>query len=235
LTRECISIQIRITVARSYDAAGNTTARGNESLFYVDHNRLVSWSGSFGMSSASYQHNARGERVWKTSVIGTASMIGEEVPPNCLPVEGQSVQTFLYDEAGLLIRDQSDPCAARPTNFEFVWLDHQPLAVIDADPNLPAPQFVGHITSDHLHTPRAISNASGNVTWTWAPSPATQSAAGEWIQGETALERGTLNVIGSRSDQELPLRSHPGAVRDREDPALRFNRSGGQQKARAAR
>lgn len=97
------------SVARSYDANGNTTARGSESLFYGDHNRLVTWSSAFGMSNASYRHNARGERVMKTSLIGTASMIGEEVPPNCLAVEGQSVQTFLYDESGRLIRDSSDP------------------------------------------------------------------------------------------------------------------------------
>jgi hypothetical protein len=152
---------------RSYDANGNTTARGSESLFHGDHNRLVTWSSAFGMSNASYQHNARGERVMKTSLIGQMSLIGEEVPPNCLPVEGQSVLTFLYDESGRLIRDTSDPCAARPTNYEFVWLDDQPLAVIDADPNLPSPQLVGHITSDHLHTPRAISNAAGTVTRTW--------------------------------------------------------------------
>lgn len=69
-------------------------------MCYGDHNRLVSWSGAFGMSSASYQHNARGERVMKTNVIGTASRIGEEVPPNCLPVEGQSVRTFRVDRSG---------------------------------------------------------------------------------------------------------------------------------------
>ena len=125
-------------VARSYDANGNTTARGSESLVYGDHNRLVTWSSAFGMSNASYRHNARGERVGKTSLIGTASMIGEEVPPNCLAVEGQSVLTFLYDESGRLIRDSSDPCAARPTNFEFVWLDDQPLAVIDGARSSPS-------------------------------------------------------------------------------------------------
>ena len=125
-------------VARSYDANGNTTARGSESLFYGDHNRLVTWSSAFGMSNASYRHNARGERVGKTSLIGTASMIGEEVPPNCLAVEGQSVLTFLYDESGRLIRDSSNPCAARPTNYEFVWLDDMPLAVIDGARSSPS-------------------------------------------------------------------------------------------------
>jgi RHS repeat-associated protein len=161
-----------------------TPPRGGESLFYGDHNRLVAWGGGLGSGSASYQHNARGERVGKTSLIGTASMIGEEVPPNCLAIEGQSVQTFLYDESGRLIRDSSDPCAARPTNYEFVWLDDQPLAVIDADPNLPSPQLVGHITSDHLHTPRAISNAAGTVTWTWAPVSGNSTSGGSNVFGD---------------------------------------------------
>ena len=172
-------------VARSYDANGNTTARGSESLFYGDHNRLVTWSSAFGMSNASYQHNPRGERVMKTSIIPDGvNKIGGETPPICLPVQGQSVQTFLYDESGRLIRDTSDPCAARPTNYEFVWLDDQPLAVIDAAPALPSPQLVGHITSDHLHTPRAISNAVGTVTWTWAPVSGNSTSGGSNVFGD---------------------------------------------------
>jgi YD repeat-containing protein len=128
-------------VSRSYDANGITTTRGSESLFHGDHNPLVSWSSAFGMSNASYQHNARGGRVMKTSLIGQMSLIGDELPPNCLAVQVKSVQSFPYDESGRLIRDQSDLCVARPTNLEFVWLDDQPLAVIDADPNLPTPQL----------------------------------------------------------------------------------------------
>jgi hypothetical protein len=135
-------------VSRSYDANGYTTARGSESLFYGDHNRLVSWSSAFGMSNASYQHNARGERVMKTSLIGQMSRIGEDLPPNGLAVEGRRVQTFGYDEAGRVIADRNGPCSdGPPTNLEFVWLDDQPLAVIDADPNLPTPQLAGQITS----------------------------------------------------------------------------------------
>jgi YD repeat-containing protein len=119
-------------VARSYDANGNTIARGSESLFYGDHNRLVSWSGAFGMSSASHRHNARGERVWKQSMAGAASMGGNKLPPECLAVQGLIMQSFLYDEAGRVIVDRNDPCSDRPlTNFEFVWLDDQPLAMID--------------------------------------------------------------------------------------------------------
>jgi RHS repeat-associated protein len=172
-------------VARSYDANGNTTARGSENLFYGDHNRLVSWSGAFGMSSASYQHNARGERVWKQSMAGAASMGGNKLPPECLAVQGLILQSFLYDEAGRVIVDRNDPCSDGPlTNYEFVWLDDQPLAVIDADPNLPAPQLVGHVTSDHLHTPRAISNASGTVTWTWAPVSGNSTNGGSNVFGD---------------------------------------------------
>jgi proteic killer suppression protein len=99
-------------VARSYDANGNTTARGSESLFYGDHNRLVTWSGAFGMSSASYQHNARGERVWKQSMAGAASMGGDKLPPECLAVQGLILQSFLYDEAGRVaveLRDLGSP------------------------------------------------------------------------------------------------------------------------------
>jgi hypothetical protein len=139
-------------VSRSYDANGYTTAHGSESLFYGDHNRLVSWSSAFGMSNASYEHNARGERVMKTSLIGNASLIGEELLRNCPAVEGRSVQTFGYDEAGRVIADRNGPCSdGPPTNFEFVWLDEQS---------------------------RAISNVAGTVTWTWIAVTGNQVRGG---------------------------------------------------------
>lgn len=181
--------------AGSYDANGNTTTRGSESLFYGDHNRLVSRSGAFGMSSASYQHSARGERVWKQSMASAAGMGGTDKPPGCIAVQGLILQSFLHDEAGRVIVDRNDPCSDRPlTNYEFVWLDDQPLAVIDADPNLPAPQLVGHITADHLHTPRAISNASGTVTWTWAPVSGNSTSGGSNVFGDRTAQMATREI-----------------------------------------
>jgi RHS repeat-associated protein len=167
-------------------------------LFYGDHNRLVTSSSAFGMSSATYQHNPRGERVWKQSMAGTASTGGDKLPPECLAVQGLATQFFLYDEAGRVIADRNDPCSdGLLTNFEFVWLDDMPLAVIDADPILPSPQLVGHITSDHLHTRRAISNVARTVTWTWAPVSGNSTSGGS-------------NVFGDRGPRRPP--AHPSTT-----------------------
>jgi hypothetical protein len=104
------------------------------------------------MASASYQHNAGGERVMKTSLIGNASLIGEELLRNCPAVEGRSVQTFGYDEAGRVIADRNGPGSdGPPTNFEFVWLDEQS---------------------------RAINNVAGFVTWTWIAVTGNQVRGG---------------------------------------------------------
>ncbi len=55
-----------------------------------------------------------------------------------------------YDNAGVLIR-------------EYVWLNGEPLAQIDAG----SPEVLTYLHTDHLQTPRYGTNAAGSTVWTW--------------------------------------------------------------------
>jgi RHS repeat-associated protein len=139
--------------ARSYDATGSLTVRGADTLTYDARQRLSALS-AYG-TKATYQHNGRGERVRKS-------------------VSGIGTTYFHYDEAGRLIAE-SLPSANGPVRrHSYVWLDDRPVAVYvhphtPLTPTLPYANRWLHLHTDHLGTPRAITQPGANnpVVWRW--------------------------------------------------------------------
>jgi RHS repeat-associated protein len=139
--------------ARSYDATGSLTVRGADTLTYDARQRLSALS-AYG-TKATYQHNGRGERVRKS-------------------VSGIGTTYFHYDEAGRLIAE-SLPSANGPVRrHSYVWLDDRPVAVYvhphtPLTPTLPYANRWLHLHTDHLGTPRAITQPAANnpVVWRW--------------------------------------------------------------------
>lgn len=64
---------------------------------------------------------------------------------------------YMYDETGELIGEYTDTGTAKT---EYVQLNEKPLAVL-RDSNL------YYVYPDHLGTPRAITDTSNNLVWTW--------------------------------------------------------------------
>ncbi|MEX2500550.1 MAG: RHS repeat-associated core domain-containing protein [Wenzhouxiangellaceae bacterium] len=84
-------------ITRSYDAAGNTTQIGNQTLIYNATGRLTEVREG-ALTISTYAYNGRGERVWKFT--------------------GGPPKTFVYNQRGQLIGEYS------ATGFtEYLWLD----------------------------------------------------------------------------------------------------------------
>jgi RHS repeat-associated protein len=87
---------------------------------------------------ANYLYDAAGERVEKTV--------------------GGATTTFNYDGGSHLVGEYG------ATNREYVFMDDIPVANIDISGTTTS---IAYVTADHTGTPRAITDGSGNVLWTW--------------------------------------------------------------------
>jgi RHS repeat-associated protein len=157
------------TVARSFDAAGNTLTGvpGYEadSATYDARNRLTQvGSGSSAQLLSNY--NGRGARV----------LVSQGAPAPALPTTSAAwttaagVRGYVYDESGQVI---SMLIAGSPQRYEeIIWLDHTPIGRVESSTSAVIAVHVIH--SDHLNTPRALANAQtqggqppGTVVWRW--------------------------------------------------------------------
>ncbi len=126
-------------VARTYDAAGNTTAIGGaaKAFVYDDSGRLSQVSAG-GVAAMNYQYNGKGEQVRK--YLGTANTY------------------TLYDEAGHWLGDYNE--AGAPIQ-QAIWLDDLPVGLI-------ANNQLHYVEPDHLGTPRVVIDRIRNVpVWKW--------------------------------------------------------------------
>ncbi|WP_211460885.1 RHS repeat-associated core domain-containing protein [Collimonas silvisoli] len=131
---------------------------------------------SVAASNIAYTYNAKGERISKT-------------------VDGVTTR-FGYDERGHLISEIS-PTGTR----DYIYLDDMLVSTVDTPAAVAAPSTVSYVTTDHLGTPRAVSDSTGNAIW---QNPFQGNAWGD----KPVLSNGyTLNVraVGSYYDPETGL------------------------------
>ncbi|UYK74645.1 RHS repeat-associated core domain-containing protein [Xanthomonas sacchari] len=124
--------------ARSYDAAGNTTAIGGTAVQYVyGANGRPTQVKRSGTVVANYAYNGRGEqvrRVGKTNIY------------------------TLYDESGHWLGDYDNNGAVLQ---QAIWLDDLPVGVL-------AKTTLRYVQPDHLGTPRAVIDPVRDVAiWRW--------------------------------------------------------------------
>ena len=126
--------------ARTYDAAGNTTAIGGTAKEFVfDATGRMSQVKQNAIVQRSYAYNGKGEQVRKYA--GTANTY------------------TLYDEAGHWLGDYDNTGAALQ---QAIWLDDLPVGLIANGNQL------HYIEPDHLGTPRVVIEVARNVpVWTW--------------------------------------------------------------------
>lgn len=133
-----------LTRSYTYDSAGNVLSYGTPALAYSNAGRLVSVTN--GPTSATYIHDALGERVSKT-VGGTTTYFAYDLFGHLL---GE------YDGTGALIQ-------------EIVWMGDTPVASVR-----PTSCGLGifYIHTDHLNTPRRITRRStSDIVWRWDADP----------------------------------------------------------------
>ena len=127
--------------AFTYDAAGNMLSHSSPSADY------------------SFDDDARGRLATSyVGALGTSHQInglGQRVGKS----QGQVL--FAYDAAGHLIGEYDGKGALTQ---ETVWLGELPVAVL-------APAGPLYVAPDNLGAPHQITNAAGQVVWSWAHDP----------------------------------------------------------------
>jgi YD repeat-containing protein len=171
------SISGALSRTYGYDAAGNTTSYGGFTFGYNDAGRLTSVSGS---ASASYQHNALGQRVKKT-------------------VSGVNTY-FVYDEAGHLIGEYD---GSGNLIQETAWLGDIPVATLRPNGGSIS---IFYVHTDHLNTPRRISRPTDNVIlWRWDSDPFGTDAANQDPDADSNQFAFQLRFPGQYFDAETGL------------------------------
>ena len=128
-------------IARSYDAAGNTTAIGGaaKAFDYAATGRMVRVK-SGGTTLMSYNYNALGERIRRYG-------------------SGQDAYS-VYDEGGRWLGDYD---SAGTPQQQVIWLDDLPVGLLAG----PAQQL-HYVEPDPLGTPRAVIDPVRDVAvWSW--------------------------------------------------------------------
>lgn len=131
----------------SYDNAGNQTSDGTVTFTYSPRGRISSFK--YGGTTVYQLHNGIGERVLKSN--GGAM--------------------YIYDQEGQLLGEY-DLATARAYR-DTVYLGSQPVAVLAQSvggtaPNQTTYTNVFYIHTDHLNTPRIVTQASdGAIRWRW--------------------------------------------------------------------
>lgn len=128
-------------IARSYDAAGNTTAIGGAAREFVyDGAGRMAQTKQGGAVVMEYRYNGRGEQVRK--FLATTNTY------------------TVYDDAGRWLGDYDN--AGAPIQ-QAIWLDDLPVGLLAG----PAQQL-HYIEPDHLGTPRVVIDPVRNVAvWHW--------------------------------------------------------------------
>jgi len=137
------------TQSQSLDAAGNLIAAAGTSFTYGADERMR--SSTSGAGTVSYRYDGLNRRVEKTG-------------PTSLVPNGQI--RFMYDGAHHVIGEyKADGTAIR----EYVWLGDLPVAVIDTNPDGTTSAYA--IETDHLGTPRLLTDATQAPRWRWTSPP----------------------------------------------------------------
>jgi RHS repeat-associated protein len=121
----------------SYDAAGNITGSGGVTFTYDGRGRMTQVSNGYR-----YAINGLGQRVSKTGPGDTTH--------------------FVYDEQGHLIGEYDASGAARQ---ELAWLGDTPVASFR--PATGGGVDIYPIYTDHLNTPRLITDMANRTVWEW--------------------------------------------------------------------
>ncbi len=158
-----------------YNAAGNQTSAASRTYAYDVFGRMSSATVS-GVATP-YRYNGLGQRLYKG---------------------GANLARFVYDEQGQLIGEYNNTGTMLR---EIVWLQDIPVAVMT--PSGTATNLF-YIDSDHLNTPRTITNQAKQKRWEWNSDPFGSTLANE---NPAALGVFTFNLRfpGQYFDKETGL------------------------------
>lgn len=222
------------SVTYGYNANGDLLSDGLRSYTYDAEGRLAAaTTGATDTSPTTrYAHNALGQRVFKTEPLYPPSQ-GDEADPGFMqsliafftklwsPSTTQAEQlgyAYVYDEQGTLIAEAGSGGTNSAGQAQYIYLP-------TANGPMPIAAVINGATyavhSDHLNTPRKLTDASGQAAWQWGYSAFGEDkptlAKNRFANLETTPNPGTTNV----SEVKFNLR-YPGQYFD-EESGLFYN------------
>ncbi|SOD24121.1 RHS repeat-associated core domain-containing protein [Variovorax sp. YR752] len=222
------------SVTYGYNANGDLLTDGLRSYTYDAEGRLAAaTTGATDVSPTTrYAHNALGQRVFKTEPLYPPSQ-GDEADPGFMqsliafftklwsPSTTQAEQlgyAYVYDEQGTLIAEVGSGGTASAGQSQYIYLPTgngpMPVAAV-----INGATYAVH--SDHLNTPRKLTNADGQAVWQWGYSAFGEDkptqARYRFANTETTPNPGTTSI----SEVKFNLR-YPGQYAD-EESGLFYN------------
>ena len=179
----------------AYDAAGNLTSNGSVTLTYDGRGRLTQSS-----SGHRYLVNGLGQRVAKSG-----------------PGVASGMNYFAYDEQGHLIGEYDASGAVRQ---ELLYLGDTPVASVRTAAG--GGVDIYPIYTDHLNTPRLITNQANQKVWEWPLDTFGATAANENPSGLGVFSF-NLRFPGQYYDAETGL--HYNYFRDYDPSVGRYVQS----------
>ncbi len=189
-TTRSASASASTSVTHQYDAAGNLQTDGLHHYHYDSQGRLQSSQTGQGADAPTtrYAHNALGQRVFKTEPLFAAAsgkdsaLDDAEEDPSLLqtlvdfftrlwnPAKSEAEHlgwAYVYDEEGSLLGEYGMGGAQSAGQSQYIYLP------TSQGPIPMAAEIDGHpyaIHTDHLGTPRRLTQADGQAAWQWAYS-----------------------------------------------------------------
>lgn len=156
-----------------YDPAGNITHDGTYAYTYNDAGRLNQLT--WNGQTTSYLYNGLGERTRKT---GRGATSGQE--------------RYIHDENGHRLGEYT---ATGTRLQETVWLGDRPIAVLTDTGPL-------YVYTDHLNTPRALTDTANKIVWRWDADAYGVGLADEDPDGDGIKVTYSLRFPGQHYDVE---------------------------------
>ncbi|PIF75062.1 RHS repeat-associated protein [Variovorax sp. 54] len=222
------------SVTYGYNANGDLVTDGLRSYAYDAEGRLAAaTTGATDISPTTrYAHNALGQRVFKTEPLYPPSQ-GDEADPGFMqsliafftrlwsPATNQAEQqgyTYVYDEQGTLIAEVGSGGTNSGGQTQYIYLP-------TANGPMPIAAVINGATyavhSDHLNTPRKLTDVSGQAVWQWGYSAFGEdkptTARNRFADLDVTPNPGTTGV----SEVKFNLR-YPGQYAD-EESGLFYN------------
>jgi RHS repeat-associated protein len=222
------------SVSYGYDANGDLVSDGLRSYTYDAEGRLAAaTTGATDVSPTTrYAHNAPGQRLFKTEPLYPPGQ-GDEADPGFMqsliafftklwnPTVNQAEQlgyAYVYDENGTLISEAGSGGGNSAGQASYIYLPtaNGPMPIVAV---INSATYAVH--SDHLNTPRRLSNDSGQAVWQWSYSAFGEDkptiARNRFANLDTTPNPGITSV----SEVKFNLR-YPGQYAD-EESGLFYN------------
>ncbi len=147
--------------SHTYASGTNRLASVTQAGATVMINTFDAAGNTLSDGTRSFVYDARGRLVQSVSAGLTSTYLYNGDGQRVKKSNASQTRVFVYDGAGHMIGEYNE--AGSPIQ-ELVWLGDTPVAVIFGS-------TVGNIWTDHLNTPREITNAANQTLWKWDSLP----------------------------------------------------------------